>query len=80
MVYWKYASFNKMTYAFSNEMVIQRRHNHAHDMLISMLRTFASHVVTPGAIFCTHVIAVTAGQIVAEFTRHLTTVVVVLCV
>ena len=38
-----------------------------------MRRTFTRDVgVTPGAVFCTLVYAVTAGQIVAEFTRHFT--------
>ena len=38
-----------------------------------MRRTFTLDVgVTPGAVFCTLVYAVTAGQIVAEFTRHFT--------
>ena len=39
-------------------------------------RTFTRDVVTPGAVFCTLVYTVTAGQIVAEFTRHFTCVVV----
>ena len=42
----------------------------------SMPLTFTRDVVAPRAVFCTLVYAVTVGQVVAEFTRHFTRVVV----